>query len=244
MHSSPTARYSKQTRLSCSPLNTSFLRLFRSCLLTQRPTSVQILAAFLVLYWSEKLVSVRCLCLPLTKTWRMKKNDEGLGGEWVCKGHNGEIWPKFIYCPKCDCFIIGNVDFASCIVLIASLNKWTSGVSSTNPRCSSAMIPISVSPESRNMIVGWAALTDSVVVLFLQCARLLWISPWACKTSNKFGNKMESFTQALLWNNRSVSFLPMGQTTWPSESQTDMRMFTRGGQHSKCCQLVCTPRSS
>lgn len=71
---------------------------------------MQILSAFLVLYRAEKLVSVRCLHLSVTKTWRMK-NYEGLGGECVCWGHNGEIWAKSIYCAKCDCFIIGKVDF-------------------------------------------------------------------------------------------------------------------------------------
>lgn len=35
-------------------------------------SSMHILSAFLVLYRSEKLVSVRCLHLPVTKTWRMK----------------------------------------------------------------------------------------------------------------------------------------------------------------------------
>lgn len=81
--------------------------------------------------------------------------------------------PNLFTCAKCDRFIIGNVDSASCGVLIASLHKWTSGVSSTNPRCSSAVIPISASLESMNAIVGWAALMDSVVDLFLQYSGLL-----------------------------------------------------------------------
>lgn len=45
------------------------------------------------------------------------------------------------------------MDSASSVVLIISLHKWTSGVSSTNPRCSQAMILISMSLKSRNMIV-------------------------------------------------------------------------------------------
>lgn len=107
------------------------------------------------------------------------ENDQGPGGEWVSGGHDDEIWPKSICCAKWDCFIIGSVDSVSCVVLIASLHKWTSGVLSTNPRCSSATIPISASLESGNMIVGWAVLIDSVVVLFLHRTRSL-----ACSESS------------------------------------------------------------
>lgn len=86
------------------------------------------------------------------------ENDEGRGEEWEgFWGRGGETWPVSIYCAKWDCFIIGKANSAFCVVPIASLHKRTYGASSTNPRCSSAVIPISASLENRNMIVGWAA---------------------------------------------------------------------------------------
>lgn len=61
------------------------------------------------------------------------------------------------------------MDSASCVNLIASLHEQTSGVSSTNPRCCSIVIPIPISLESRNMIVGWALPIDPAAVVFLRC---------------------------------------------------------------------------
>lgn len=76
------------TNSSLSQTNTSSLFIVKHIFSSFIPmfidsaSYVQILFCFFGTVQSEKLVSVRCLRLSVTKTWRMK-NDEGLGEELV-----------------------------------------------------------------------------------------------------------------------------------------------------------------